>query len=317
MIAPRARRVALVIVGAALTPPTTTFLAACGSEAPAASASSLHRAATLAPERAVAAHRVHHESVAVSRHDLLLDADGIDGAVRRANLSPALLDQLDEAFVGRVDLFAQAARATRISIWLRDADATLVAAKLDVARGPPLFAAWYDGDLAPRGFYDAAGMSMDGALRARPVSLRRITSRFGARFDAFTGTPSTHHGVDYGVPRGTPVMSVAPGRVAAIGHSERAGNFIKLTHPAGYESLYLHLDSVDAALRVGSVVARGQRIAASGNTGRSTGPHLHYELHLAGIPVDPLAMLPMPEVALGPHGEARTPRLHEATGGSP
>src|SRR4051812_33832532 len=72
-------------------------------------------------------------------------------------------------------------------------------------------------------------------------------------------------------------------------------------------SFYLHLDAVEQAVRVGDVVAQSQRIARSGNMGRSTGPHLHYELHLAGIPIDALATLPMPEVVLGPM--ARRERL--------
>lgn len=234
----------------------------------------------------------------VSRRAVTLEGDGIDGALRRAGLDSTLVDAVDEAFVGRIDLFAHARAGRRLSLWTRGQ--MLVAAKLDLAAGQSIFAALYEGPRAPRGFYDADGRLMTGTLLARPVHLRRITSRFGERFDAFTGKADTHHGVDYGVPRGTAVVAVARGRVAALGSSKSSGNFIKVAHADGYESFYLHLDRVDGALRIGSVVEQGQHIADSGNTGRSTGPHLHYELHLAGIPVDPLAVLPMPKVVLGP-----------------
>ena len=235
----------------------------------------------------------------VSRHDFVLEGDGIDAALRRAGIdSTTLVDAIDEAFVGRIDLFAHARVGRRLSLWKRGQ--RLVAAKLEVGPGRSIFAALYDGPRAPRGFYDADGRLMTGTLLARPVHLRRITSRFGDRFDAFSGKAGTHHGIDYGVPRGTGVAAVGRGRVAAIGKSSSSGNFIKLAHADGYASFYFHLDHVDEALRIGSIVEQGQHIADSGNTGRSTGAHLHYELHLAGIPVDPLAVLPMPKVVLGP-----------------
>ncbi len=235
----------------------------------------------------------------VSRRDFVLAGDGIDGALRRAGVeSTTLADAIDDAFVGRIDLFAHARVGRRLSLWIRDE--TLVAAKLELGADRSIFAALYAGTRAPRGFYDADGRLMTGTLLARPVRLRRITSRFGDRFDAFNGKADTHHGIDYGVPRGTSVVAVGRGRVAAIGSSKESGNFIKLAHADGYESFYLHLDRSDEALHVGSIVEQGQHIADSGNTGRSTGPHLHYELHLAGIPVDPLAVLPMPKLVLGP-----------------
>jgi murein DD-endopeptidase MepM/ murein hydrolase activator NlpD len=76
-----------------------------------------------------------------------------------------------------------------------------------------------------------------------------------------------------------------------------------LEHEAGFESLYLHLSEVEPDVVVGAMVEGGQVIAKSGNTGRSTGPHLHYELHLDGTALDPLALLPPPTTALGPLAE--------------
>jgi murein DD-endopeptidase MepM/ murein hydrolase activator NlpD len=174
----------------------------------------------------------------------------------------------------------------------------LVAAALPLG-ARSLVVASYDGVLAPHGFYDAAGRSMQSNLRARPVHLRRITSRFGERFDG-NGGREVHHGIDYGVPVGTPVLAVGNGRVSKMSSSRSSGNFIELTHAGGYASLYLHLLGFGEQLHVGRVVAQGDVIAFSGNTGHSTGPHLHYELHLDGTALDPLATLAPPSTTLGP-----------------
>lgn len=274
----------------------TTALVACRENVPAASAPPLIlRAPPAKTTRVVSIPTARHAEV--TRHDVVIRLD-IEEAITRRGLPPSILDALDDAFVARLDLFAHASPGRRLSVWTQGDE--VVAAKLGLKGGSAVIAALYDGELAPRGFYDGAGHSMRGTLLARPVALRRITSRFGQRMDVFSGKPGSHRGIDYGVPRGTDVAAVGRARVARIGSTPSAGNFIKLAHSDGYESFYLHLDAVDDAIKVGSVVEQGQRIALSGNTGRSTGPHLHYELHLAGIPVDPLAVLPMPQVVLGP-----------------
>lgn len=234
---------------------------------------------------------------AVVRHDVVV-RDGIPQTLTRARLPRDVVDELDDAFAGRVDLFARVGARTPLTIWTDSSE--LVAAKVILDGRTRLFVARYHGPLAPHGFYDADGRSMTSAIRARPVKLSLITSRFGDRFDAFTGAPSTHHGIDYGVPIGTPVVSVGRGRVVAAGTSKRAGNYLRVGHSGGFVSLYLHLDRFEPGIRVGSIVDQGQVIASSGNTGRSTGPHLHYELHLAGTALDPLATLPPPLTALGP-----------------
>lgn len=238
----------------------------------------------------------------IDRYELVLTEGGVEqdliAAGLAARLAEQLIDQLDAAFVGRVDLLVHARPGRRLTLW--KSGGRLVAARLEGERGAPLFAAEYRGHDAPRAFYDQAGRAMVGTLLARPVALRRVTSRFGQRFDAFTGAPSTHRGVDYGVPRGTPVVAVGRGHVKAVGVSGSAGRFVKLTHAQGYESWYLHLDVVAPGVVAGAVVEQAEVIGLSGNTGRSTGPHLHYELRVAGIPVDPHATLPLPTVALGP-----------------
>ena len=241
-------------------------------------------------------------SAAIRRYDLVVGRAGLAATFSDEGVEQAALDQLDDAFVSRVDLLAFLTPETRFTIWLRGD--TLVAARVPV-RGKQLFAALYEGAHAPRAFYDASGAALASALRARPVALGHVSSRFGDRFDALAGRYARHNGVDYAVPRGTPVIAAGAGRVKEVGASAAAGRFLKLVHAGGYESRYLHLDRV-VVVR-GAVVRAGQVIALSGNTGRSTGPHVHYELRLAGIALDPHTIVPAPAMALGP--QARSEHL--------
>jgi murein DD-endopeptidase MepM/ murein hydrolase activator NlpD len=232
------------------------------------------------------------------RVDVTVGRAGVNGSFADAGVSPGTLGALDALLSTRADLFVHATEGKRISLWL-DASGALAGAELNIGRSP-LVAALYDGSLAPRGFYDSRGFSMSGPLRARPVDLSRVTSRYGERFDPISGAAAVHHGVDYAVPVGTPVFAAGAARVKARGEGLSAGKFFKLAHAGGFESWYLHLDHFEPGTEVGAVIAQNDVIARSGNTGRSTGPHVHYELHLAGEALDPERTMPIPNVALGP-----------------
>jgi murein DD-endopeptidase MepM/ murein hydrolase activator NlpD len=117
----------------------------------------------------------------------------------------------------------------------------------------------------------------------------RITSRFGKRTDPFTGATRTHTGVDLSVPVGTPLLSSGDAVVSRVGEDGVNGRYLILDHGRGVTSAYCHADAILVAR--GSTVRRGERVADSGNTGRSTGPHLHYQVELDGTPVDPLGLL--------------------------
>jgi murein DD-endopeptidase MepM/ murein hydrolase activator NlpD len=132
----------------------------------------------------------------------------------------------------------------------------------------------------------------------RPVA-GRITSGFGSRKDPINGRTKTHTGVDFGVGTGTPIHASASGTVVfsgSRGANYWAGNHVIIDHGGGYQTLYAHQSRVKA--RVGSRVQQGEVIGYSGATGRATGPHLHFEIHINGHPVDPMPYLSGAGVAI-------------------
>jgi len=130
-----------------------------------------------------------------------------------------------------------------------------------------------------------------GAIPAiQPVSnadLRRIASGFGSRIDPVYKISKFHAGLDFTAPQGTPIYATANGRVKEANYNEGGfGNHVVIDHGYGYETLYGHMVRVKA--RVGKQVKRGEVIGWVGNTGKSTGPHCHYEVHKNNTPVDPV-----------------------------
>lgn len=119
-----------------------------------------------------------------------------------------------------------------------------------------------------------------------PTPSRRITSSFGYRTDPFTGKSAFHAGIDIGGNVGDPVYAAAAGKVTTVQKDGSRGNYIIIQHPGGLETWYMHLSS--AAVKVGDTVLKGGTIGRLGNTGRSTGPHLHFQVMKQHQPVNPL-----------------------------
>lgn len=129
-----------------------------------------------------------------------------------------------------------------------------------------------------------------GTLFLRPFSARLTrTSGFGMRLDPFTNTNRFHYGVDWAGPVGTPVLASNHGVVVYRNQNSTLGKYVLLKHDRGYQTLYAHLDSW--SVRAGQYVQQGQKIGTIGNTGRSTGPHLHFVIYINGKPVDPERIL--------------------------
>ena len=124
----------------------------------------------------------------------------------------------------------------------------------------------------------------------QPVSNRqldRIASGFGYRIDPVYGTPKMHKGLDFTAPQGTPIYATGNGVVRLAGYVDGGfGNHVIINHGYGYETLYGHM--VRIKVRTGQRVKRGELIGWVGSTGKSTGPHCHYEVHVNGNEVDPV-----------------------------
>lgn len=113
----------------------------------------------------------------------------------------------------------------------------------------------------------------------------RVSSPFGDRRHPVTGRQQAHWGIDFALPTGTPVRAVGPGIVTRASEDGVNGRMVVIDHGAGVVTVYCHNEAL--LVRAGERVSRGQLVANSGNTGRSTGPHLHYQLELARRPEDP------------------------------
>lgn len=123
-------------------------------------------------------------------------------------------------------------------------------------------------------------------LSGRPVESGWLSSYYGMRKDPFSGTPAMHKGLDFAGATGDAVVTTAAGIVTWAGKRYGYGNLVEVEHKDGFVTRYGHNHSIDVV--VGDVVTKGQTIARMGNTGRSTGAHVHYEVLRNGQPVDPL-----------------------------
>ncbi|WP_237386407.1 murein DD-endopeptidase MepM [Xenorhabdus sp. Sc-CR9] len=142
-------------------------------------------------------------------------------------------------------------------------------------------------------FYDSHASGLErGFLRFPTTKQFRVSSSFNPRrLNPVTGRITSHRGVDFAMPIGTPVLAVGDGEVIVAKFDGAAGNFIAIRHGRQYTTRYMHLRKL--LVKPGQKVKRGERIALSGNTGRSTGPHLHFEFWDNQQPVNPLtAKLP-------------------------
>jgi len=150
-----------------------------------------------------------------------------------------------------------------------------------------------DEDFATRIQHAATDMSDMRALSAatrklpfyRPTSNPAMSSSYGVRFDPFTRRPAFHSGLDFPGAFHTPIMATAPGVISFTGVRSGYGNTIEIDHGGGFKTRYAHLQGI--AVRVGQRVAIGQRVGSMGSTGRSTGPHLHYEVWANGRAQNP------------------------------
>ncbi len=123
----------------------------------------------------------------------------------------------------------------------------------------------------------------------QPANVLMLSSSFGYRSDPFTGAGAMHSGLDFPGPMGSPILAAAPGRVVYVGQKSGYGNVVEIDHGQGILTRYAHLSGFTS--KVGAQVGAGEQIAKMGSTGRSTGSHLHFEVRLNGVAVNPRRFL--------------------------
>jgi len=145
----------------------------------------------------------------------------------------------------------------------------------------------YEDKKGRENFYDIDGKTAKRKLRATPVNGARLSGRFGKRKHPILGYVRTHKGVDFAAPRGTPILAAGSGTVERANRYGSFGNYIRIRHTDGYKTAYAHLSKFARGVKAGKYVTQDQVIGYVGTTGRSTGPHLHYEVHHNGKAINP------------------------------
>ena len=139
-------------------------------------------------------------------------------------------------------------------------------------------------------YYGPSGQSVRKTLMRTPIDGARLTSGFGKRKHPILGYTKMHRGADFGAPRGTPIMAAGDGVIDMAGRNGAYGNYVRIRHTDSYKTAYAHMKGFAKGIRKGKRVKQGQTIGYVGTTGRSTGPHLHYEVLKKGRQVNPLSV---------------------------
>lgn len=160
---------------------------------------------------------------------------------------------------------------------------------------------------------------MADTLLLRPVDQGRLSAVYGVRQHPILKRRMMHRGLDWAAPRGTPVRAAGRGMVHALGPLGSYGRYLRIDHGGTIATAYAHLERFAPGLRPGHLVRQGDLIGYVGSSGRATGPHLHYELLIAGRQIDPLALAPvlaaqsaMPDSGLGIGGPDLEPDVADA-----
>jgi len=200
------------------------------------------------------------------------------------------------ALVEKMTRFADA-RAQRAAAAMRklglDPSAILRSASTEAMGGPLELLATPDPRFERLGLSLARMAALEQGLdripQFQPASIKYISSGFGYRRDPFTGRSAMHKGLDFRGPMGAPIYAAADGRVTFVGRKSGYGKVVEITHGNGLTTRYAHMSRFSA--RVGQEVEAGHVIGAIGSTGRSTGPHLHFEVRINGRAVNPRPFL--------------------------
>ena len=140
------------------------------------------------------------------------------------------------------------------------------------------------------GWYDQEGESAVRTLMRTPINGARMSSKYGMRRHPITGYNAMHKGVDFGAPKGTPIVAAGSGVVQKAGWFGNYGRYVRIRHTSRYSTAYAHMTRIANGVTPGARVRQGQVIGYVGSTGRSTGPHLHYEVLVNNRQVNPMTV---------------------------
>lgn len=228
-----------------------------------------------------------------------IDGDSLYTSLISAGVPDSLTAEFAAAFAFDFDLGQEVQKGDTFEVAIEQSVdaagtpigvATLVYARLSTRNRPPRSLYRFAPDGSAPAWFDGNGASAIRAFMRTPVDGARITSKFGLRMHPVLDRVKAHNGTDFGAPTGTRIFAAADGTTTMVGPRGAAGNFIAIRHDNGWDTWYMHLNAFAAGLATGQRVRQGQHIGDVGTTGRSTGPHLHYEVHIEGKPVDPLGI---------------------------
>jgi murein DD-endopeptidase MepM/ murein hydrolase activator NlpD len=220
------------------------------------------------------------------------------GATDSAGIPDKIADQMAETFSTSLDFREDLRRGDTFSVIYtvnyRNGEPVsagqLLAAEF-VNSGKPYRAVLFRDASGNEGFYTPEGESLKKGFLRSPLEFSRVTSSFtNSRKHPIYGFHRAHTGVDFGAPTGTRVKATGDAKVVFAGRRGGYGNLLILKHSNGFETYYAHLSAFATGIRPGRSVNQGQVVAYVGTTGASTGPHLHYEVRIAGRPQNPMAI---------------------------
>ena len=169
-------------------------------------------------------------------------------------------------------------------------DPKLLYASLDMKKNQKIELFRYKMKNGKIDYFDSDGKSIRKSIMRTPINGARLSSRFGLRKHPILGFSKMHRGVDFAAKRGTPIMSAGDGKVSFAGRNGSYGKFIEIRHLNGFSTRYGHLQKFAKNLKKGKNVKQGEIIGYVGNTGRSTGPHLHYEVKHKRRIINPMTL---------------------------
>ncbi|MBH5329572.1 peptidoglycan DD-metalloendopeptidase family protein [Eikenella sp. S3360] len=214
------------------------------------------------------------------------------GAMSRAEIPAEVRDSLRELFSNRLDLYKlDAGDTVRIFYNVNYFHGQQISMgdilAVEITHQGKLYRAYYFGEDGNGRYYDEHGQPLKKGFETQPVPGSRISSPFGIRVHPVLGYLRMHTGIDYAAPTGTPIHAPSDGVVEFRGPKGGYGNAVILRHSDSMQTLYGHMSAFSANAAPGQRVRAGDVIGFVGSTGRSTGPHLHYEVRLNGVPVNP------------------------------